>query len=110
MVAAVALYALLLQAFLVTLAPTGTFDPLSTGVICAHDANGAPTNDLPLRHAHDCCTAACLSVATPAPDPDASAIVWPERISAVIAWFDGASPAKTGPPSYASSARGPPSA
>ena len=105
-VGAIALYALLFQAFLASVTPTLAFD--GDHVVCS-PRHGAATNenDRPVRHDHGCCTAVQIGVTAP---PPATALL-AERTAArdaSLAWRPYASPPKTGPPCYAQSARGPP--
>lgn len=102
----IALYALLLQAFLAVAAPTGpSFGP---GVLCTVDGEHAPGEE-PLRHDHQCCTAQHVGNLAPAPKTaSAERLTWP--VSIRIVWRPEAELPRTGPPTFAHSARGPPSA
>ena len=108
LVGALALYGLLLQAFLA--AATTAPRPAASGVICAEHGSGAPANDGPVRHDHQCCTAA-VQAGTLAPPPEPGfAAAWPPRAEVLVAWRPEASVLRTGPPTRAHSARGPPAA
>ncbi len=104
----IALYGLLLQGFLAAAMPAGMLD--LAGVICApHDGAGSNSPDKPLRHQHDCCTAAQVGPIGPPPASPA-ALAWAFPVSQAVIWRAEASIPKTGPPTHAHSARGPPSA
>jgi hypothetical protein len=106
MVAAIALYALLLQSFVAHATPAAAPDPF--GTICAADhAEGTPAPGKSTRHDHQCCTTAQLG--TLAPPPEASAVTTrPDHPARSAFWRPEASVARTGPPTHAQSARGPP--
>ncbi|MCJ2072093.1 hypothetical protein MKK75_25390 [Methylobacterium sp. J-030] len=109
-IAAAALYALLLQAFLIdiqSVSPVRGFD----GVICAqHDGGGAPADDgLPCQQ-HACCILA--QVAQPLAEivsVAAVTIALPRR-SNVLIWRPLAIRGPRAPPDPAVSSRGPPTA
>lgn len=102
----IALYGLLLQAFLVAAAPI--VSPALAGFICAaHDGSGPALPDAPGKHDHQCCTAANAAPVAPPPSifAEVGAVALP---STFVAWrFEAAVPA-TGPPTRSASARGPP--
>ena len=100
-VAALALYALLLQPFLAAAMPAMA----SAGVIChaAPDGSGAPAG-----HDHPCCAAACAVSGVPAAGLLSETVSWPRRDARPFAWVAGGAPRATGPPTHAASARGPP--
>lgn len=100
-VAALALYALMLQPFLAAATPVLA----SAGVIChaAPDGSGAPAD-----HDHPCCVAACAVSGVPAAALTSAAVSWPRRDARPFAWTAGGAPRATGPPTHAASARGPP--
>jgi hypothetical protein len=103
----VALYALMLQPFLAAASPVAAPDPF--GVICAADHGAdAPSGDTASHHVHQCCTAAHIGGMAPPPDRIVGTITWPARSVSTIPWRYEAWIASTGPPTYASSARGPP--
>ena len=107
LVGAMALYALLLQAFFAAATPVAASG--LAGVICTvHGGTEVP--DLPARNDHACCTAAHLEHPAPPPQPASTAVAWsvPRRIAAV--WHPHALVSATGPPTRAHTARGPPSA
>jgi hypothetical protein len=103
------LYGLVLQAFLAGLAPA----PVATGagLLCqSHPApaDQAPSGEVPLVHAHACCTVACQ--AYPVPPAPATEAAWPPRAALVLSWsIEAADPARPAPARPAS-ARGPPAA
>jgi hypothetical protein len=103
-----ALYALLLQAFLGYATPAEI--GLGTGaVICAEhpaDASGGGTVN---KHVHSCCTvgqAGALAV----PSLDLVASAWPAAPAVRVAWRPEAELPRTGPPQRDGTARGPPEA
>ena len=103
-VAVVALYALLLQAFLAAALPVGPI--AAAGVVCAPSSAHSPSDERPVGGATACCVAACLPLA--APVPAAAIVVSALRDPAAIAWPLRASLAFAGPSTHAWSARGPP--
>ena len=111
-IGAVALYGLLLQAFLTGMAPQGA-PALDAGIhaaLCA-PADGQGGGDQPARHAkHDCCLAASVAVAASSLDRAETAVAWPARRSTRVSWTAVDYQPTTGPPRSATSARGPPSA
>jgi hypothetical protein len=105
-IAVVAFYALSLQAFFAAATPMMAPDP---GAVTCHDT-GAPKNDVPLQHQHQCCLAACPQALIP-PVPSSFAIeAWPPRVVTKLLWRAEASAEATGPPRGLKSARGPPAA
>ena len=102
----VALYGLLLQAFLAVATPSAaTVDPL--GFICSHDASGSPDQHHPVRHDHPCCTVAHLAPLLP-PAVAATVLAWTPPDAVRVDWRPEAAIPKTGPPTRQHSARGPP--
>lgn len=105
-IAVVALYGLVLQAFLASFA-----DPVSGQ---AHGASGfcSPVQGeqgAPARpDRHDCCLLACTSL--PPPPGGASALVSPPRAAIVLAFARAALPPARAPPKGAHSPRAPPAA
>ncbi|MCJ2014807.1 hypothetical protein [Methylobacterium sp. J-076] len=101
-----ALYALLLQVFLVSLQPPVSLP--GDGVICAaHD--GAPADDGTPCPQQLCCLAAHLAqpLAAPVPAPVAVAVPWRRAVAQV--WRPAERPPVRGPPDRgAVSSRGPP--
>lgn len=100
----VALYALLLQAFVAAATPSG---PISLGgFICQHD-NSPSSPDQPVRHDHQCCTA--IHIGNVAPPPSSAVpVAWAAPRTVVVLWRPEAVIPKTGPPTRSHSARGPP--
>lgn len=104
----VALYALLLQAFLGFATPARAVG-LPGAVLCAEHGSGAPDNETVAHHAHPCCTLVQAgSVALPVSEP--AVVAWPFAPASRLAWQPEAERPKTGPPRTATSARGPPAA
>lgn len=106
-IALVALYALVFQAFFTnaTAAPSPEF----IGVVCAHDETQAPSGGDPAKHAHPCCTAACSAqTAFKAAVPGASVSVV-GRQATTVAWQPEAAAVPHPISVRSASARGPPS-
>jgi hypothetical protein len=108
-VAVVALYALVLQAFLTGLLPVGAAQAHGFAELCAPAQDGSGQ---PARHdGKGCCTAACAPLALPVPDPlAAAAVAWPPRAAIILAFSAAAPPPARGPPVESHSPRGPPRA
>ncbi len=108
LVAVLALYGLVLQAFLAGLAPGPVAATVpaasSAGILC--QTHQAPAGSEPLARAHACCTLACPA---PLPPPaPATGEAWPPRSAIVLSWsLSGTAPAHASPARPAS-ARGPP--
>lgn len=102
----VALYALLLQAFLGFAIPARAWnDP--DAVICAGHASGDPAGTV--VHVHPCCTVVQAgALALPTIDPTAAA--WPAAPATRCAWRPESEIPTTGPPASTGTARGPPEA
>ena len=103
----VALYALLLQAFLGGLAPAM---PLPVGgVICAeHDGSSVPDRHGPACHHHACCTAAqAAKLLDPLLSASASVQWVPIRVASFL-WRDAGPVRARAPPGQSVSPRGPP--
>ncbi|WP_267427124.1 hypothetical protein [Methylobacterium sp. GC_Met_2] len=102
-----ALYALLLQAFLVTLHPVALFAG-TDGVICAEHGNGTPADDGVPCQQHACCIP--TQVAQPLAETVSTQVeitALPRR-SIVLAWRSTATLGPRAPPDPAVSSRGPP--
>jgi hypothetical protein len=111
LITALALYGLLVQAFLAGLVPFGAAaaaaDP---GVLCQHEAAGDPAPAQSSQHQHDCCLAACMAAAIQAPAlPRSEPVLWPARVAARLTWRFDPAQARAPPASPLVSARGPPS-
>jgi hypothetical protein len=110
-ITALALYALLVQAFLAGFTPARALPDLSGvgPVLCSHAAGEGSSRDLPARDEHGCCLAACFtaSAATPAPGPSV-AVAWPSREPTILAWRWTAAPLGAALAFSPSRARGPP--
>jgi hypothetical protein len=102
----IALYALLLQAFLAFAAPALSPDPTGS-VLCAEHGSGAPADDQADVQCHACCAAVHIGNLAP-PPLDAFPVLWPFQRVARVVWRPEAEVLKTGPPTHAQSARGPP--
>ncbi|MDQ0443196.1 hypothetical protein [Methylobacterium persicinum] len=101
----IAVYALLLQAFLAFASPS--VFPDGTEVLCADHATGSPAHDQADAQCHACCMA--MNVGTLAPPPlSLPSFQWPFSQVSRVAWRPEADRDKTGPPTHAHSARGPP--
>lgn len=103
----IALYALLLQAFLAFAAPTLSLDQ-NGEVLCTEHGSGAPAHDQADAQCHSCCAVMHIGNLAPPPPSDAVALSWPFQQVARVAWRPEAEVFKTGPPTHAQSARGPP--
>lgn len=104
----IALYALLLQAFLGYATPAGAVGGTGT-VICAEHPADASGGGTVAKHVHPCCTVVQAgALALPSLEPVASA--WPSRRAIRLAWRPEAELPRTGPPRRDGTARGPPEA
>lgn len=105
----IALYGLLLQAFVAAATPMAL--PDLVGAICAvQDGAHSGSPDGPsLPHDHQCCTAVHAGSLPPPPGAGLAAS-WPAPATTAIVWRPEAAVPKTGPPTHSHSARGPPSA
>lgn len=104
----VALYALLLQAFLGFATPTHALGSPGA-VLCAEHGSGPSDDGAAPRHAHPCCTLVQV-VGAALPPSEPVAVAWPFAPAQRLAWRPEADRPKTGPPPSATSARGPPAA
>lgn len=87
LVAAVALYAMLVGSFVSGIAPAFAAGA-DHAAICGHDASGDPA-PFPSGHQHDCCLAACAAAASGAVAPllpDAGFLARPERSASALTW------------------------
>ena len=102
----IALYALLLQAFLGLATPSRALDGPGE-VLCAGHSSGEPASKS--VHVHACCTVVQAGTLTLPPiDPEAAA--WPSAPTSLCTWRPEAEIPTTGPPAYNGTARGPPAA
>ncbi|WP_375464126.1 hypothetical protein [uncultured Methylobacterium sp.] len=108
--AVIALYALVLQAFL------GGLMPVAVGqggeVLClsgtdVQAGNPAPDRSAPHGHA-DCCTAAHVAAAAVAPRASPAIAAWPMRRSAIVTFAADAANGPRAPPGSIAHPRGPP--
>ena len=107
-IAVTALYALLLQAFLITLTPAAPRAD-APGVLCA-EHGGAPADDgLPCQQ-HPCCILTLVAQPLAAVASVPAGAVAPPRRSAVLAWRPTTALGPRAPPDPAVSSRGPPTA
>lgn len=105
-VGTIALYSLILQAFLASATPVSAFFP--DHVICAAaDPGGTAGSEKPVKHDHQCCTAVSPVAVVP-PVQAMSLLAWPLTDAVEIVWRPEASLYKTGPPTGAHRPRGPP--
>ncbi len=115
--AVVALYALVMQAFLGGIVASAAAAPsaLPFDVHCLDGASGSERADpsAPLAPAHHnacCCTAAAPAAGTPPPLPAVTSIVWPQPLVVRVIWrMQGVASARA-PPFTLASARAPPAA
>ena len=100
--ALLALYGLVLQAFLTGLSPVPA--AAAAGLICA---THRPGEEAPAPHAaHPCCTVCCPALPLlPAPAAEAA---WPARPVLRVLWQRHPALSARGPPQRAATARGPP--
>ncbi|WP_132251282.1 hypothetical protein [Methylobacterium segetis] len=102
----IALYALLLQAFLGGLAP---LPPAAlTDAICAHDGSGSPEGGAALCHPHACCTLAQAAELLPPGASAFAAVLWSPGIAAPAPWRAADLIRARAPPDPSVSPRGPP--
>jgi hypothetical protein len=110
-ITALALYALLVQAFLAGFAPARALPDLSGlgAILCSHAAGEGSSRDLPARDEHGCCLAACFAANTATPAVGLSvAVAWPSREPMILAWRRTAALPGAGLAFSPSRARGPP--
>lgn len=102
----IALYALVLHAFLTVLAPT--MPPFDGGVLCAeHATSGAPADDgQPCGH-HACCTQVQAVHLLPPVQAASAVAIWPSRPAPVL-WRAAETVRARAPPDQGTSPRGPP--
>ena len=109
---ALALYALLVQAFLAGFAPAKAQNlPAASAILCSQEASGGSSQDLPVEHDQDCCLAACFAAAWAGPAllPGATA-AWPSREATGLFWATSAIGLGARPDPSPFDARGPPPA
>jgi hypothetical protein len=106
---AFALYALLLQGFLVASAPAFGFT-FPGGIDCAQDRSGSDTSGGdPVRHHHGlCCILACAAAACAAVAAPSAVSVFSARIASAIRFAPAPGLAARAPHKYYFAARGPP--
>jgi len=104
----IALYALLIQAFLGFAAPARLL-PGSGTVLCAEHAAGDPGVPAVPVHVHACCTLVQAGALT-LPDTPSTGVSLPAPAATQLVWRPEAEILRTGPPPRPGSARGPPAA
>lgn len=104
----IALYALLLQAFLGFAVPTRPL-PGPESVLCAEHAAGDPDTPSVPVHVHACCTLAQAGALT-LPNIAWTSVPMPAPSAVRVVWRPGAERLRTGPPPRSGTARGPPAA
>ncbi|SDA35106.1 hypothetical protein SAMN02799622_05994 [Methylobacterium sp. UNC378MF] len=102
----IALYALLLQAFLGFATPAQAMDR-PDDLLCAGHSTGEPGGKV--LHVHPCCTVVQAGTLT-LPVIDPATMAWPSAPATHCAWRPEATIPATGPPAYSNTARGPPRA
>lgn len=110
LVALAALYGLLLQGFVAAMLPLPAAANSLDHVLCAPSPNAGAGDQGPVR-SHDslCCTLFCGAGAMPPiPDGSAASAARPNRNADPVLWTVADTVASTGPPTHATSARGPP--
>jgi len=106
-IAVAALYALLVQAFLVALHPIAP--PIGiVGVICAEYGGSPPADEGTPCQQHACCVPAPVAQPTAELVPTAVEAALPVRLSSVLIWRVTAALGPRAPPDPAVSSRGPP--
>ena len=106
-IAVIALYALVLQAFLGGLAPLPAA-PLG-GVICAeHDSSSVPGDHGPACNQHACCTAAQAAQLLHPLLSAFATIAWAPPRAVPAPWRDAGTAQARAPPDQSVSPRGPP--
>ncbi|WP_238183828.1 hypothetical protein [Methylobacterium trifolii] len=104
----IALYALLLQAFLGALAPPAFAGP-GEAMICGHDGTDAPADDPAACRQHECCLPIHAEPLTLAPVASLLATpAWPLRVATRLVWSPADAIAPRAPPDPTASPRGPP--
>jgi hypothetical protein len=108
MVGMIALYAVLLQAFVVSAFPAAVADSFG-GVVCLQDtgAPGAPVNDVH-RHHGVCCILACAASSFAAVVTAGGVFVFPELLVSPFAFAKEQARSVRSPLKFYFAARGPP--
>lgn len=108
-IAVIALYALVLQAFLGGLVPLPA--PPLGGVICAeHSGSSAPDDQAPACHQHACCTAAQAAHLLHPLLSVFATVAWASPWVVPAPWRDAGTAQARAPPDQSVSPRGPPTA
>lgn len=109
-ISAFALYALLLQAFLVAAAPAASFAfPGEVGVTCNIEGTGSGTpGGAPIRHHGLCCILACAAAACAYVGTAAIAVFLPQRVASPILYALAQGVPARAPLKHYFAARGPP--
>ncbi|SEB90257.1 hypothetical protein SAMN05444161_0110 [Rhizobiales bacterium GAS191] len=82
--------------------------PDLAGLICGHDASDSPSQDIPLHHGNECCTAACCVQLTTAAPGSAIAVSAPERLAFAADWASTQNASPRSQSASAFQARAPP--
>jgi hypothetical protein len=107
-VTALALYALLVQAFLAGFVPAKAHHMAATAILCGQEASDGASQERPLAPDEGCCLAACFaSTAAPAAPTSASA-ARPSREAVNLVWARAAVPVGARAAWPPVNARGPP--
>jgi hypothetical protein len=101
----IALYALLLQAFLGFATPSIAFG--ADGVLCVEHGSAAPDGKSGAVHKHQCCLPVQPGTLLPPPDSPPEAVAF-ARVAQVVAWRPTSDVLTTGPPKRTHQPRGPP--
>ena len=104
----IALYAVLLQAFVVSAFPVAVFDSFG-GIVCLQDAGapGTPANDL--HHHHGvCCILACAASSFAAVVTAGGLVVFPELLASPLVFGKEQARSVGSPLKFYFAARGPP--
>jgi hypothetical protein len=101
----IALYALLLQAFLGFATPSLALGP--DGILCTVHESGQSDGKPATAHKHECCLPAHAGAFLPPPD-GATDLAWRAPVSHILVWRPAFDVPTTGPPDTSHRPRGPP--
>jgi hypothetical protein len=104
-IALLAFYAFFLQTFLAAATTCPTPDLI--GVICTSHGPASPSQDVPLQHDHQCCTALHMNNVAPEPPIAFEAAPVDYAVETIVFSVAHLAP-KTGPPTASHGARSPP--
>jgi hypothetical protein len=86
-VTALALYALLVQAFLAGFAPAKAHHmAAATTILCSQEASGDSSPERPVAQDEGCCLAACFAPMAAPAAPTSTSAAWPSREAANLVW------------------------